>query len=493
MDSSYIAIDLGAGSGRVILGTIGSSSIQIETIHRFPNSFRKKDRHDRWDINSLWSEILVGLGKVGAKVSKEKINLKSIGADTWGVDFGLFDEQGKLIEEPIAYRDSRTQGIMEEVFSIIPDKKLYGLTGIQFMPFNTIFQLYAQKKANEWPTNARLFLMIPDIIHYYLSGKMAGEYTNASTSQLLNVTTREWEKSTFDALKLDSKVAPCILSCGSVLGRIASDVKIDTGLPDIKVVLPATHDTGSAVAGTPLQDGWAYISSGTWSLVGIESSKPFTSDKAYKYNFTNEGGVFNTIRFLKNVMGLWILESCRKEWQAQKILIDYDSLVQRMEKLEDTSIYINPEYNGFLNPKSMLAAITHHLKETGQKYDWNQIELSAIILRSLAMKYACVIEEIEEITESSIKGIHIVGGGSQNKYLNQLTADVSGKPVLAGPIEATAIGNIIIQAISDGRFKDIAEARNFLRQSVELISYSPMRQGSMKLEMERFKEICKNR
>ena len=490
MSDSYIAIDLGATSGRVILGTISDQDITLETIHRFPNVFRQKDGHDRWDLNGLWAEILKGLGIVGQRCADGKINLRSIGADSWGVDFGLFDKSGKILGDPVAYRDNRTQGMMEKVFQIIPSGELYHITGIQFMPFNTIFQLYAQVKSGEWPERADRLLMVPDIIHYFLCGEMAGEYTNASTTQLLNVSTKEWEKTLSCKLGIKHDMLPRICSAGNILGVVKEVVRDETKLPSIPVVQPATHDTGSAVVGTPLNEGWAFISSGTWSLIGIESSEPFTGPKPFQLNFTNEGGAYGTIRFLKNVTGLWILESCRKEWQAQGDCLEYGELVRQMSLLPFLPAYLNPDHPSFLNPPSMVETIREFLVRTGQRAQWNQVELSAIILQSLALKYAGVIREIEEITGSPVKGVHIVGGGSQNAFLNQLTADACGLNVLAGPAEATALGNVLVQAIADGRFKDISEARSFVRGSLSLISYSPRDRKPYPGRIAEFKRIA---
>ncbi len=463
MVPAYIAIDLGAGSGRVILGAFTEDGFSFVITERFPNGFRTVNGRDRWDFESLWNGILIGIKKA-VKIAGEKgFQIKSIGCDTWGVDYGLIGEDGELSEDPVSYRDSRTVGVPDQVFRRIDQKTVYNITGIQTMPFNTIFQLFSHVHSHSWSNSKISFLMMADIVHYRLSGVMAHEYTLASTTQLINATTREWEHTLFDSLGLPHSIMAEIRQPGMQLGTVAPEICERTGLCDsVKVILPPSHDTASAVVGTPLKKGWAYLSSGTWSLLGLELDKPCLTAKAFKNNFTNEGGAYGTIRFLKNVTGLWILESCRREWQSEKILLPYDDLMARMEALGTVEGCIDPDDPSFTNPSSMRGAIADFLVKKGQRPITEQAALCRLIIQSLAAKYAEVVKIISEITGSRVEGINIVGGGSQNRLLNQLTANKTALPVHAGPVEATAIGNLAVQAITDGLFSGVGEARDYI-------------------------------
>ncbi|MBL8028438.1 MAG: rhamnulokinase, partial [Fibrobacteres bacterium] len=468
MIPAYIAVDLGASSGRVILGTFRDNGPDFEITGRFTNAFRRLNGHDRWDFEALYSGIAAGIKKAAQIAETKGYEIRSIGCDTWGVDYGLIGEDGELIEDPIAYRDSRTDGVPEKIFKRVDKKALYSITGIQQLVFNTINQLYAHFHSQEWPTGKVSLLMMPDLIHYRLCGVKSGEYSNASTSQLVNASTGEWDSNLFSNLGLPIDVMPVIRKPGTVIGTVNIETMERTGIKEnVKIVLPATHDTGSAIAGTPLNEGWAYLSSGTWSLLGLELNKPCLTEKAALADFTNEGGVAGTIRFLRNVMGLWLLESCRREWQNEKILLPYDDLLVRMESMGTVEGIIDPDDPVFLNPPSMRSAIAGYLAGKGYKPVTEQAALSRLILQSLASKYADVVISLQEITGTKIKGIHIVGGGSQNRLLNKLTAEATGLTIEAGPVEATAIGNLSVQAISDGFFKDISESRNYLRKHLK--------------------------
>ena len=464
-ENYYIAIDLGAGSGRVILGKFDEDEFDFEVIHRFPNNSKKSFKHLRWNIRELTEKIEVGLRIIAAR----KLDIKSIGVDTWGVDYALFDEKGKMIVDPVCYRDSRTEGMMEEVFKHISPKELFDRTGIQFLPFNTIFQIYAQNKMEEWPPEAKHLLMMPDIINYYLCGKMVGEFTIASTSQLVNTRSKTWDKKICDRLEIDMQVLPELKQTGDLIGKLGYGVNIKIGLEDVDVVAVASHDTASAIAGTPLQEGWAYISSGTWSLVGIETDAPIIDEASLKFQMTNEGGAYGSNRFLKNVMGLRLLESCRKVWKKENNLLDYDELIRLIENAPDNHHYIFPDDLRFLNPENMVSEIGKTLNIA----TLNQVEISKIIIESLAFRYCEVIDGIQSITKQKIKGIQIIGGGSQNDYLNQATANATGLKVVAGPVEATAIGNLLVQAITAERFKDLDEGRQYISEHVELRVFEP--------------------
>ena len=467
----YVAVDLGAGSGRVLLGGVAERELLLEEVRRFRYAATQRAGHLRWDIMSIFEEIRAGLRDAGRLAGDLCREICSIGVDSWGVDYGLIDAEGRLVEDPICYRDERTQTVMAEVFEIVGRDQIYASTGIQFMPFNTLFQLFAHSRASI-PETARHLLLIPDLINFLLTGKAVTEYTNATTTQMVGARTGQWDLETHSALGLPSSLLAEIVPAGTELGELRPAIAEELGLECIRVVAPATHDTGSAVAGTPLERGWAYVSSGTWSLVGIEREAPLINESAESHNFTNEGGAFGTIRFLKNVMGLWILESCRKEWQERGLDVDYQKLLAQVEAASCTAL-IFPDEPHFLNPPSMLGAIEGHLRENAQRMPAEPPAIARMILDSLAFRYASVLQRIESLTGQEIPGVHIVGGGSQNAYLNQMTATAAGKPVLAGPTEATAIGNILIQAIAAGRFASLAEARSHIASCIELREFKP--------------------
>jgi len=461
----FIAIDLGAGSGRVILGKFDSDEFFFEVVHRFPNSFKKAFKRERWNIRNLVSEIVTGL----KLIAERNVSIKSIAVDTWGVDYGLYDENRKLIIDPICYRGPLTDGIKEEVFKIIPPEELFERTGIQFLPFNTIFQLYAQNKMEEWPEETRYLLMMPDIFNYYLSGEINGEFTMATTSQLVNAESKTWDDKICERLNIDRKVLPELKQPGDFIGKLGYGLHIKIGLGDVDVVAVGSHDTASAVAGTPLKEGWAYISSGTWSLVGIETQQPIINEQSLALQMTNEGGVYGSNRFLKNVMGLWLLESCRKVWEREKKLLDYDELIRLIKNSNENHLYIFPDDLRFLNPKNMVTEI----RQTLDIETLNQVEICQIIFESLALRYRSVIDGIQAITGEAIKGIQIIGGGSQNDFLNQATANATGLTVIAGPVEATAIGNLLVQAISAGVFTHLEEGRQYLEKHLTMKTFMP--------------------
>jgi len=485
-DEVHIAIDLGAGSGRVICGRFGQDRFEHKIIHRFDNRVYQSKGHERWDTKLLFAEIKRGLGLAGS----EGYPVKSIGVDSWGVDYGLFDHDGKLIDEPVYYRDNRIRGQLEKIFQRITREQIYRATGIQFMDLNTISHLYAQVHGNEWPAEAETFLMMPDILNYYLTGIMKGEYTNATTTQLLNVHSKTWDESIFAALELPLEIMPEILDAGTGIGPLKKSLQDELNLPGASVVLPATHDTGSAIIGTPLEAGWAYLSSGTWSILGIECSRPVLNDRALALNCSNEGGAYNTIGFLKNVIGLWILESCRKEWAAQSVNWDYEQMQAAIGSSPPCQSFIGPDDPRFLHPESMLRQIDEFLEQTGQNPAPDIVGTARLILDSLALKYASVIEAIQEASGVELRGIHVVGGGSQNHYLNQATANATALPVTAGPVEATSVGNLLVQAITAGRFSNVSEARVYIRRNATITDYSPADQDYWKSAREKFSSLA---
>jgi len=473
-DPLYIAVDLGAGSGRVFLAGMSSSELLLEEVHRFQYAPISGNGHLRWNGQRIFSDVKAGLRRASDWARQLGRPISSIGVDSWGTDYGLIDGNGKLCENPVCYRDKRTQSTMEKVFERLSRDEIFSRTGIQFLPFNTLFQLHAHKEEG-FPRNAVRLLLIPDLIQFLLTGREATEYTNATTTQMVNAQTSEWDEELLAALNLPQHLLTEIIPAGTELGPLKPSVAKDARLNGARVIAPATHDTASAVVGTPLEEGFAYISSGTWSLVGVERDSPIINSLVCRRNFTNEGGAFGTFRFLKNVMGLWILESCRNEWRENGLDTDYDSLLAQVSALEDKPCFIFPDDPRFFNPLTMLEALSQHIAETGQSVPDAAPALTKVILDSLAFRYASVLNSLQSLTGQRIHGVRIVGGGCKNDYLNQMTANASGLPVFAGPVEATVTGNIMVQAIASGRFDSLAEARTHLAKHVHVKKFTPRR------------------
>ncbi len=472
-DSLYLAVDLGAGSGRVFLAGVAPGELLLEEVRRFHYPPRQSDGHLRWDFAHIFAEIKAGLRAAGERARQLGRPVASIGVDSWAVDYGLIDAAGKLIEDPICYRDERTAQAMARAFEQMPREEIYARTGIQFLNFNTIFQLCAHAQAG-LPADAAQLLLIPDLINALLTGRSVSEYTNATTTQLINAATRAWDAGVIEALKLPAHLLTEIIPAGATVGLLKHELADELNLPGVQVVAPATHDTGSAVVGAPLRDGWAYISSGTWSLVGVEINAPLINAETALHNFTNEGGAFGTIRFLKNVMGLWLLESCRREWQQRGLTVDYDVLLGQAAARDGFPALLYPDDARLFNPPSMTAAIAEQLAESGQTIADKPAVITKAILDSLALRYASVIRTIERLTGKPVEGVQIVGGGSQNSYLNQATANATGKPLLAGPVEATVIGNVLVQAIAAGRFGTLAQARQHIAENLSPRRFEPL-------------------
>jgi rhamnulokinase len=487
-DSLYIAVDLGAGSGRVFLAGVAPGELMLEEVRRFHYPASESDGYLRWDLPAIFDEIKMGLRAAGTRARELGRKVQSIGVDSWAVDYGLIDDAGQLVELPICYRDQRTQGVMEQVFSSVPRAEIFARTGIQFLVFNTLFQLHAHSHSGI-PKAATRLLLIPDLINCFLTGRAVTEYTNATTTQMVNATSGTWDLQMMERLALPAHLLTEIVPAGSGLGPLKPILVEELGLEGVGVVAPATHDTGSAVAGAPLEDGWAYISSGTWSLVGVERDDVLINVAVERHNFTNEGGAFGAIRFLKNVMGLWILESCRKEWKRRGLNPGYDDLLLEVERIENSPALIFPDDGRFLNPTSMLEALKEHLGDSGQIAPDSPPEIARVILDSLALRYASVLGTIESLTNRKISGVQIVGGGSQNDYLNQATANATGRPVLAGPVEATVIGNVLVQAVASGRFASLVGARRHVAQNVSLRKFSPQPTAEWREAALRYAEI----
>jgi rhamnulokinase len=481
---SYAAIDLGAESGRVVKGILADGKLHLDEVNRFRNGLVPIDGHEHWNLIRLY-EAVIDAFKICAQ---SDVPIDSIGVDSWGVDFALLAEDGSLMGLPVGYRDSRTDGMMERMFERVPKQKVYEKTGIQFMKFNSIYQLLSltEDKKPFLPL-VKDFLMIPDYFHFLFTGKKTNEYTNASTTQLLNVRTSTWDEELLNAAGVPKGIFKELLQPGTVIGPITRQIQDVTGLGPIPVVAPGTHDTASAVVAVPAAEGnWAYISSGTWSLMGIEADKPNSTQKAYDYNFTNEGGVFGTIRFLKNIMGLWLVQRCRAAFDTE---FDYDTLIRMAAESTGFVSLIDPDRDEFLNPASMTDAIDDFCRHTNQPVPASEGAYVRCCLESLALQYCCVLEMLTDVYETSFDTIHIVGGGTQNKLLSQFTADATGTTVITGPVEATVIGNIIMQAIGMGHIKSLSEGRQIVRDSFELETYTPKQTDPWDRAYERFMKL----
>lgn len=464
MGKYYLAVDIGASSGRHMLASMVDGKMQLEEVYRFPNGMDNKNGTLCWDVERLFTEI-----KTGLKKCKElgKIPV-SMGIDTWGVDYVLLDKDDKILGETVGYRDSRTNGMDEKVYEKISLEDLYARTGIQKQLFNTIYQLMAVKQFHpEYLEQAETFLMLPDYFNFLLTGVKKNEYTEATTGQLISAETNDWDYELIDLLGYNRKMFMPVSMPGTVVGNFSKEIQDEVGF-DCTVVLPATHDTGSAVLAVPTNDDNAvYISSGTWSLMGIERKEPDCSVESMKANFTNEGGYDHRFRFLKNIMGLWMIQSVKKEFTED---LSFAEICDMASKETIPSI-VDCNDDCFLAPKSMIKEVQNFCRKTDQKVPETIAEISSVIYNSLAKCYADTVKEIEEITGKKYDTIYVVGGGSNAEYLNQLTAKYTGCRVSAGPSEATAIGNIMVQMLHDGVFKDLPEARTCVRDSFDVKMY----------------------
>jgi rhamnulokinase len=484
----HLAIDLGAGSGRAMLGRAAPEGLSLEEVHRFHYEPETSAGHLRWSFARILDGIKTGLDRARQGAAAEGETIATVGVDSWGVDYGLLDAGGSLLEDPVCYRGGRTEGEMERVLQRVPREEIFHRTGLQFLHLNTLYQLHVHVREG-LPAGARRLLMIPDLCHHALCGSTVGEYTDASTTQLLDVRTRNWADDLFSRLGLPRELMPELVDPGTELGELKPTLQKELGVGPVRVLAPATHDTASAVAGTPLEPGWAYISSGTWSLVGVERESPLVSEAVARANFTNEGGAFGTIRFLKNQMGLWILEQCRAEWAEQGLESGHEELLADVAALEGVPGLIYPDHPRFFNPDSMVAEVQGALADGGQEAPEEPARLARTVLDSLALRYASVVRTIEELTGETVPGIHIVGGGCRNDYLNQATADASGRPVLAGPAEATATGNLLLQAISAGALASLVEARQLVARTTRPRRFEPRERPDWREAAARYREI----
>ena len=454
----YLSIDIGASSGRHILSSVQDGKLVLEEVYRFENGMTQKDGHLVWEYEKLFSNIIAGL-KECKKLDKIPV---SVGIDTWGVDYALIDADGKVIGDVYAYRDGRTEEPIKKVHEIIPFETLYKRTGSQFQIYNTIYQLYTDKLSGKLD-KAERFLMMPDFFNYLLTGVMKNEFTNASTTGLMSAKTRDWDMETVKELGLPEKLFKELSDPATLVGNLKPEIAEEIGY-DLKVVLPATHDTASAVMAVPEIGQPLYISSGTWSLLGIESPVAISTEEALKENFTNEGGYERSTRFLKNIMGLWMIQCVRREYNKKYSWGDFVTL---SKEVKDFDSIVDVNDNSFLAPASMIEAIKDYCRKTGQKVPETPGEIALCVYDSLAVCYKRAVETVERVTGYKFDTIHIVGGGCQNAYLNELTAKRTGRRVVAGPVEATAIGNALSQLLYDGAVKNINEAKELVKVSFD--------------------------
>lgn len=475
-DLVFLAVDLGAESGRVVAGRLADDHITLEEVNRFPNKPVWVLGHLHWDVLRLWSDIKIGLAQAAQTYGDRIV---SIGLDTWGVDFGLLAADDTLLCNPFHYRDSRTDGVMERVFEKIPREQIFQTTGVQFMQLNTLYQLFAMAEAKSPVLSAaRTFLMMPDLLNFWLTGHKSNEFTVATTTQCYNPITGAWAYELLEELGIPTRMFGQghgrLVLPGTVLGLLSPTVAAETGLPQVPVIAPATHDTGSAIAATPMEpENAIYLSSGTWSLMGMEVKVPIINADMLAYNFTNEGGVDGTFRLLKNIMGLWLMQGCRREWQRAGDDYDYNALTQMADEAQGFGAFIAPGDASFLAPGEMQSRIVAFCERTGQPAPESRGAVLRTVLESLALEYRWVAEKLDELAGKKLEIIYIIGGGSQNMLLNQFTANATGRKVVIGPVEATAMGNVLVQAIATGHIRNINEGRWIVGQSSPLKAVNP--------------------
>ncbi len=478
-----LAIDLGAGSGRVVAGLWNGTRLELDELHRFPNDPVKAADGWHWNFENLFADIKRGIALAAKKYGKAVV---SAGVDTWGVDYGLLNGDGKLTGAPFAYRDARTLGMPEKAFARMPREEIYRRTGLQFMRFNTLFQLLAETGLDR----AERLLFLPELLHYFLSGVRANERTIAGTSQLLNPRTRDWERDIIRAMNFPGKIFGPLLDPGTVLGNLLPDLAKETGAGELKIIAPAAHDTASAVAGAPAaEDEPVFLSSGTWSIVGRELKAPVISPESQQACFANEIGVFGTIRFLKNIAGMWLLQECKRAWEAAGKKVSYQELEDEAAKSPPFVTLIDPDAEEFQAPANMPQAIAEFCRRTGQTVPENAGAYTRAIFESLALKYRVVKESLAALTAKPVERVYVVGGGCRNHLLNQFAADALDCPVACGPVEATSIGNIMMQLYALGEVRSLPESRSIVRRSFEAKHYEPQNARAWKDVFGRFQKI----
>jgi rhamnulokinase len=481
----YLAFDFGAESGRAILAHLDGGVLTTQEIRRFKNEPVEYGGRLHWDVARLWWEVRQAL------YGLEETQLAGIGVDAWGVDYALLGEKGELLQNPYHYRDARTAGVMQEVFRKVPRDEIYRATGIQFMSINTMYQLFAAVR--ETPSllrAARTLITIPDLFHYWLTGKAVCEFTNATTTQLVNPLTRTWARELIDRLELPTHFWSEIVEPGTFLGKLLPGIARTPALDETAVIAPAAHDTGSAVAAISAREGTAFLSSGTWSLLGTEVDQPVITAEALRLNFTNEGGVQGTTRLLKNVMGLWMLQCCRRVWAAQGHGYEHSELIE-LAALEDSfCCLVDPDHESFLRPGDMPSAIDQFCARTHQPAPKTPAGYARVILESLAFKYRMVLASLEKLTGKRVERIRVIGGGAKNRLLNQLTADATGRTVLSGPAEATALGNVAMQMLTTGAASTLNEVREIVERSYPAEVFEPLDTEKWNRQAERFEHYC---
>lgn len=485
---NLLAFDLGAESGRAMLGQFDGERLALDEIHRFPNVPARLPTGLHWDVLNLWTEINQGLARGFAATDGD---LTSLGLDTWGVDFALLDQDGTLLANPYHYRDSRTDGMLDEAFQRLPREEIFEQTGIQFLPINTLYQLLAMViKRSPLLTVAQTFLTIPDLFNYWLTGRKVCEFSNATTTQCYDPRQADWARPMLEALKIPSHIFPEVVPPGTILGELSPALATEAGGEPLPVIAPACHDTGSAVAAVPAQaPHFAWISSGTWSIIGAEVPEPIIDAQSLTFNLTNEGGVEGTFRFSRNVMGLWLVQECRRTWARQGRDYSYDELTQLAAAAEPFQGLVDPDYGDFLPPGDMPARIRSYCEQTGQTVPEDEGAIVRSALESLALKYRWVLERIETILGRHLEPIYVVGGGAQNRLLCQFTADATGRPVVTGPVEATAAGNVLVQALALGHVDSLHDGRAIVRRSFDLSICEPSTQAGWEEAYGRFSDL----
>ncbi len=483
-----VAVDLGAESGRAVVGSFDGERLALEDVHRFPNVPVTLAGTLHWDFLRLFGEVTAGLRRAAAGGP-----VASVGVDTWGVDFGLLDARGRLLANPVHYRDRRTEGMPDHAFAVVPREEIYAATGIQFMPINTLYQLYSMVRAGD-PLlgQADRLLMMADLFHHFLAGTAVAEYTNASTSQCLDPVARDWARPLLARFGIPTGILPPIVAPGTVLGAVRADVAAETGLRDARVVAPGSHDTASAVVGAPLAGPTtAFLSSGTWSLIGLEVPAPVITDVTLAANLTNEGGVEGTVRLLRNVVGLWLVQESRRALWPAGDAPSYEELATLAGTAPAFTAFIDPDDERFLRPGDLPARVRAFCAETGQPVPGDDGTLIRVILESLALRYAVAVGELARASGHPVEEIQVVGGGSNHRLLCRLTAGATGLPLRAGPVEATASGNLCVQAIAAGELASVAEARALIARSFPVTAYEP--EGDWTEARARFADVAARR
>jgi len=482
---NYLAIDLGAESGRTIVGSLDDKQLTLTETHRFANGPVRLNDGLHWDVLRLWSDIKEGIGR-----SKE---IESIGLDTWAIDFALLDKNNSLLSNPFHYRDARTDGMIDEAFKRLPRAEIFSNTGIQFMQINTLYQLLAMSiQRSPLFDVAKTFVTIPDLFNYWLSGELTNEFTNATTTQCFDPRKRDWATPVLDAMEIPAHLFKPVTDPGTRIGTLLPSLAEETGAGAVPIILPACHDTGSAVVAVPAKNqDFAWLSSGTWSIMGAEVHEPSLSAKALEYNFTNEGGVFGTWRLSKNIMGLWLVQECRREWMRQGEEMSFDALTQLAAESEAFMSVVDPDVGEFIHPGDMPYRIQKFCADTNQRVPQTKGQIVRVVLESIALKYRLVLERLEELTGKRFDPLHIIGGGTKNKLLNQFAADSTGRTVVAGPVEATAIGNILMQSIGMKHLGSLVDAREVVRASFEPEIYEPNRKADWDEAYARLQKVMK--